>query len=140
MTTTASTATETVQVAGLSALVTQVVDRLLGVSGVDPSAAVTAALKELGYGHCAYCRQSGGPDTLELINQGPSFGCRDLKACKHRLYEAELSSQLGTARNLVANLDQPLAVPALASTVTLIDHLLARLGVSGAELHPELED
>lgn len=129
---------------GLQALGAEIVAGHIGWDSLTDD--VTGALKQLGYGRCAYCRQPGGPDTLEVINRAPSFACKDQKACLRRQTEAELGRLLAGARELIAEVnghaslyDLSKVARPLATKVKLIDHLLARLGVAGAELHPELE-
>lgn len=150
MTTTADTTAQ-----DLPAVVAQVTKTLLDMASThgplpesfNMTRAAEAELKQLGYGHCAYCCHPGGPDTLEVINKAPSFACREQKACLRRQCEAELSRLLAGARDLVAQTSGPVnhydlakVARPLAAKVTRIEHLLARLGVAGAELHPELED
>ena len=82
-----------------------------------------------------------------MINPAPSFACRDQKACLRRQCEAELSRQLTATRELAGKRYTMIGdgkgdefARRLADNFKLVDHLLARLGTPGAELHPDLED
>lgn len=143
-----NTTTAAIPVTDLASIVIAAVNQVLnGDPFEDSTGKALDALKQLGYGRCAVCREPGTPDTLEKINNGPSFACRDQKACLRRQMEQELAGQLIYTRSAIAayrdpeyDLDTAAVAETLASRLTLIDHLLARLGVDGAELHPELEE